>query len=159
MLQRPVHSGVLSAFAGSVAMAALIVLAGAIDLTPRSGTIPALSSAVGAASMPAAGWFAFFILFTLLWGCLYGAWGPRIPGRSATTRGLLFGFVAWLVMMLVIMPLAHLGWFASEAGVGTAIWSLFIHLVYGVVLASFFAWLTQRHAARTADTWPGGKGF
>jgi hypothetical protein len=158
LLQRPVFAGVLAAFVGSLAMTVLIALAGASDLMPRSGTIRLLSSAVGAGTVPAAGWFVFFSVFTLLWGSLYGLFVARLPGRSGTTRGLLFGSAAWLVMMLVLVPLAGFDWIAGEASVGFIYWSLFIHLVYGAVLGVVFAGLTRRRAAR-ADAWPGSKAF
>src|SRR5947209_6089322 len=77
---------------------------------------------------PVAGWvihFAVGALFALLYA---GAFVGRLPG-SPSVKGLLYGFLIFIVAQLVFMPLVGAGLF-SRGDVRLLTGSLVGHLVY-----------------------------
>ncbi|MCU7936554.1 MAG: hypothetical protein KZQ99_17035 [Candidatus Thiodiazotropha sp. (ex Dulcina madagascariensis)] len=57
--------------------------------------------------------------------------GPRLPGHAAI-RGMIWGFVLWLIAMLAMSPMMGKGFFMGA--MPPAVVSLMGHLAYGVVL-------------------------
>ena len=86
------------------------------------------------------GGITFFITGTFLFGIIYPWIAPRLPVRSNPIKGLLFGFAIWLAMMLIVMPLAGAGFFATNRGAIAPAAVLVLTLVYGMVFAAVYAW-------------------
>lgn len=63
-------------------------------------------------------------------------WEPRIAG-SALQKGLSFSLIPWLGTCVFLFPLSGAGMFASglRAGAIPVLGSLFLHLIYGLVLS------------------------
>jgi hypothetical protein len=57
-----------------------------------------------------------------------------LPGKSHLTRGINFGIAAWVMMMLVVMPMAGAGLFGLKMGMMAPAMTLMLHVVYGAVL-------------------------
>jgi uncharacterized membrane protein YagU involved in acid resistance len=64
---------------------------------------------------------------------IYALLVDMIPGPG-WLRGLGYGAVLWLVMMVVAMPALGDGFFGSRAPRGTVLSALVTHLVYGLIL-------------------------
>lgn len=76
-----------------------------------------------------------------LWGVVLALLYPRLPGRSAVSRGALFGLAPALYALLVLYPLVlDLGWFAADLGVLTFVFVVLFHLLWGAVVGSLFGW-------------------
>jgi hypothetical protein len=88
------------------------------------------------------GWAYHFAIGTLLWGIIFGFIGGLIRVRRAFSTwlyGVIFAICAWVLYMVVIMPLSGLGFFDSSvpgfhAGFTTLIW----HFIWGTVLGLTF---------------------
>lgn len=80
-------------------------------------------------------------LHVLLGTALGGIYGtvlyPLLPG-PVPLRGLLFGVGLWLLLMVVVLPLAQEGLFARRRGGHTALMTLIGHVVYGGFLGVIF---------------------
>jgi len=77
----------------------------------------------------------------VVWGVVYAMIESRIPIKSLSAKGALFGIFAWLLMMIVFMPLAGAGLFAVHRGTMTVpLITLAYHLVFGVVLGNVYGW-------------------
>ena len=76
-------------------------------------------------SWAAFGWIGHFALGTVAWGIIYAALQASLPG-TPVVKGLIFGALAWLAMMIFFMPLAGNGLFA-------------LHLIYGAALGVAYA--------------------
>ena len=97
------------------------------------------------------GWVGYFVIGAVVWGIIYGWLEPSLPGPPVA-RGLLFGVLAWLAMMIVFMPIAGQGLFAMAAGPMAAFATLVLHLVYGATLGLVYA--SQNSSAALADVRP-----
>lgn len=74
------------------------------------------------------------LIFPLVFSLLVGR---VVPGPYAV-RGLVWGFVLWLLAELIVLPAAGAGRFhAATGGSSAVLWSLAGHLAYGLVLGVF----------------------
>lgn len=64
-------------------------------------------------------------------------------------KGTLVGVAAWLVMMVVVMPMAGAGFFALNIGLMATIMTLVVHVIFGAVLGGTFGALVSRKSATT----------
>src|SRR5262249_44151595 len=73
-----------------------------------------------------------------------------VPARPDWFRGATFATGAWLLMMIVLMPMAGAGLFGLHLGVRAPIATLVLHWIYGAVLGGIYgAWAHQEHAQPT----------
>jgi hypothetical protein len=77
-----------------------------------------------------------------VWGLVFAAAIRWLPGKSYAQRGVEFGVLVWLVMMIAVMPLAGAGLFGMNLGIGSPITTFALHVVFGAALGSFFRRLT-----------------
>ena len=76
-----------------------------------------------------------------LWGLVLALLYPRLPGRSAVSRGTLFGLAPAVYALLVLYPLVlDLGWFGADLGVLTFVFVVLFHLLWGAVAGGLFRW-------------------
>lgn len=101
-------------------------------------TVQELFGAPGSALL---GWATHFAVGTILWGGLFRLVEPRLPGGSYTRRGLVFGTLAWLVVMITLFPLAGSGLFGLGFGLIVPITTLITHWIFGAVLGASYGWL------------------
>ena len=90
-----------------------------------------------------------FIVGTLVWGLLFGAFDAIYEKGAYWLKGVIFGVFAWLMMMVLFMPMAKAGFFGSKIGIEAPLVTLLYHLVYGVVLGITYGLLTVRAPLKT----------
>lgn len=100
---------------------------------------------LGIPMTPLAGWVIHVLIGSVLWGILFALLFYRLPGHVASVKGLLFGTIAWLLMMILVMPMAGAGFFGVHLGPGAPIATLVLHWVYGAVLGVVYGKLSASH--------------
>lgn len=145
-----VGKGVVAGFAATVVLSALMLMKSAMGLMPQLDMIGMLSRMMGAAGSPAVGWIVHFLIGSALWGALFAWLDPKLPGGSHTLRGVVFGAGAWLLMMVVLMPMAGAGLFGLDLGIMAPVMTLVLHLIFGAVLGWTYGRLLGRGAQAAA---------
>lgn len=148
------RNGLIAGLTATVVLSLLMILKAAMGLMPAVNAIQMLAH-IGAVylhtpAVPILGWIAHFAIGTVLWGLVFSATHGAWPGAAAV-KGIAFSIVAWLLMMLIVMPLAGAGLFGLRIGPPAAVATLVLHIVYGAVLGIVYAKLTagqrsQEHA-------------
>ena len=103
-----------------------------MDLVPELNIIRLLTN-LGSIGTVAA-WMDHFIVGVVVWGLLFGAYDAVAARPAYWLKGIIFGIFAWLLMMVLFMPLAKQGFFGTKLGAMAPVVTLMYHLVYGVVL-------------------------
>ena len=85
-------------------------------------------------SQYALGWGLHIIIGSVALGGLFAYVEPRLGADTHTKSGVLYGVIAWLVVMLVIMPAAGLGYFGFQLSVLAPLVMLGMQVLYGSVL-------------------------
>lgn len=136
-------AGILAGMIATVVLSALMLLKGMMGMMPDLDVIAMIAGMMGVGAMM--GWVAHFMI-----GAAYGLVFAT-ASRSGTTgsivaQGVGLGIAGWLVMMIVLMPMAGGGMFglAMPSGMMIPAATLMLHIIFGAVLGFSFAKLTNR---------------
>jgi hypothetical protein len=132
----------------------LVILQRALGLVPQLDLIALLSSVLG--SIEVVGWIVYIAVGAVAGGALFAWLEPRLGADTVVKRGVLFGMLAWLAQMVILMPAANTGLFGLRLGASTPILLLLLSAAYGAVLGRVYAAmiptpsLASRESHRTA---------
>ncbi len=137
-----IGKGIFAGFVATLVLSALMVMKGMMGLMPDLNAIKMLTAMahgfMGTPAVPLVGWLLHFMIGTLAWGILFALLFKRIPGSSSTAKGLAFGTAAWLLMMVMVMPMAGAGFFGLHLGIGAPVATLMLHWIFGAVLGAVY---------------------
>ena len=152
-MQTNIGKGLLAGFVATVVLSALMILKAVMGMMPDMNAIKMLAhmghGMLGLPASPLVGWIAHFLIGTVAWGILFAVLVDRVPGASPTVKGLVFGTAAWLLMMILVMPMAGAGLFGLHLGIGAPIATLVLHWAYGAVLGAVYGKLVYTPALAT----------
>lgn len=153
-----IKSGILAGVVATFVASAMLLINNAIGKIPELHIAQTLSGMLGQPDHIMVGGITFFLIGAFLFSIIYAVIQSRIPVQSNLVKGLLFGVVIWLGMMLLYMPLAGAGLFAVNRGAIAAAAALVLTLVYGMILAAFYAWDVTAGGppAKSSDRQPKG---
>ena len=129
-----IKAGFLGGVWATFVISAMMAMNNATHAIPELHLARTLSSILGVPDHAIVGWIAHFVIGTILFGIAFAVLAPRIPFRSNLVKGLAFGLLTWLGMMVIFMPLGGAGFFAATRGPIAPIAALVLNLVYGSVL-------------------------
>ena len=151
-----IGKSMMAGFIATLVLSALMVAKMMMGLMPDLNAIRMLTmmahGMLGAPATPVVGWALHFLIGTVAWGGLFALIGPKLPGGGFVSRGLSFGVLAWILMMVMVMPLAGAGLFGLKLGLMAPLMTLMLHLVYGAVLGLMHARLTCSPPAHAQTT-------
>ncbi len=130
-------NGMIAAFVATAILSALMMAKNMMGVMPELNPIHMLSGMMGGTA--AMGWFAHFAIGTVAWGASFAILNGAIPGRKQVTKGIIFGVSAWLMMMLLVMPMAGAGIFGMNLGMMAPVMTLMLHIIFGSVLGKVYA--------------------
>jgi hypothetical protein len=81
-------------------------------------------------------WIVHFVL-GIAFGGLFAAFSPHVPGPH-WLRGLLFGVLVWLVMMIAFLPAAGMPMFALGSGAAIPMTALGLCALFGLALGEAY---------------------
>ena len=128
--------GIVAGFAATLVLSMIMVAKGMMGLMPELNVIAMLGSMMNAA--PIVGWVIHFMIGMIAWGIGFAIVFNVLPGNSNLSKGINFGLAAWVLMMLVVMPMAGAGVFGLKLGMMTPAMTLMLHVIYGAVLGFVF---------------------
>jgi len=132
--------GMIAGLVATLVLSGLLLLKSTMDVVPELNLIRLLTS-LGSISVVQA-WMDHFIVGVVVWGLLFGAYDAMATRPAHWLKGIIFGVFAWLVMMILFMPLAKAAFFGMKLGPMAAVVTLMYHLVYGAVLGTTYGLLT-----------------
>ena len=142
MAGESIKSGLTAGFAASAAVGALMIIKTQLGILPELNPIGDIVAIVdrytGLQFPPDTGWIGHFVIGAVGWGVIY-TWIRKLLPGPAVVRGLIFGVLAWLVMMIVFMPVAGHGFFGLSLGIAAPLATFAQHLVFGAVLGAVYA--------------------
>ena len=140
----------VAGFVATLVLSALMLMKSTMGVMPELDVIQMLTGMahmrMGLPANPTVGWILHFMIGTVVWGFLFVFIYDRLPGRGAVLKGIVFGALAWLLMMLIPMPMAGAGLFGLNMSLMAPVMTLMLHLIWGAVLGSVFNMLGSRAA-------------
>lgn len=146
----------LAGFIAWVVFTAVLFMAPAMGLPAMN--VPAMLGGMFGMNSLFIGWI-MHLMIGLLLALGYVYWlGRYLPG-AGWLRGLLFGIIPWLMMMIIIAPMLPIlnpslakmppGFFFANLGAAATMASLMAHLIFGLVLGAVYGGVTVT-SGRTA---------
>lgn len=129
---KKMFNSVLAGLVATVVLSLLMVLKTKMGVMPDLDIIRMIVGTMGGGA--ALGWAVHFIIGVVGYGAAMSILNERLPGGSPTGHGVIIGFLGWLIMMIVVMPMAGVGMFAMEMGLMAPMMTLVLHLIFGTVL-------------------------
>jgi hypothetical protein len=129
--------GIVGGLAGTIALSTFMVMKDMMGIMPQFDMVGMLATMLGASRMTA--WIVHLLIGTVVWGALFAWLDPYLPGRSHWLKGTSFGIAAWVLMMILVMPMAGAGLFAANLGMMVTAATLMLHAMYGAVLGGVYA--------------------
>ena len=142
MHERNYWKGMAAGLIATIVLSAIMMMKARMGMMPELDVIQMLGDMVGGGSRNV-GWAMHFMVGTVLWGLLFTAILGAAP-NGFWWRGIVFSLGAWLLMMLVIMPVAGAGLFGLNLGPMAPVMTLILHIVYGLVLGGVYGVLVKR---------------
>ena len=137
--------GIAAGFVATIVLSAMMLVKHSMGLMPELDPI-AMITAMAGANSPALGWIAHFVIGSILWGIGFAVVSPYLPGPF-WLRGVIFAVGAWLLMMIVMMPMAGAGLFGLGLSMMTPVATLVLHIVFGLVLGGVYFLLGAKQAS------------
>lgn len=126
----------------TVVLSILMVMKQMMGIMPELDLPKMIAGMMGAPDSPLIGWAVHFMIGVLGYGVAIAFIAKSVHGRSLVASGMLIGLVGWLIMMVMLMPMAGAGFFGMKMGVMAPIMTLILHLVFGAVLGWTYDRLT-----------------
>lgn len=139
-------NGILAGFAATIVLSIFMMMKQMMGMMPEMDVIAMLTTMSGA-SAPLMGWLMHFMIGSIVWGGLFALFQDRIPGGSSIVRGVVFGAGAWLLMMIMVMPMAGAGFFGLQFGMAAPVMTLLLHIIFGATLGAVYGWRAAPKAA------------
>ncbi|MGH8666126.1 MAG: DUF6789 family protein [Burkholderiales bacterium] len=125
----------------TLVIGSMLLMNNAVHGLPNMGIGKMLAALLGEPNHVFYGWLAFLVLGIFICSNLYAFLAPKIPIQSFLVNGLLFALACWLIMMVVLWPLAGAGPFLLDRGHVQAAVTLVLSLVYWLVFSVIYRWL------------------
>jgi len=144
--------GMVAGLVATLVLSGLLLLKGTMNLVPELSIISLLMG-LGSITLVQA-WMDHFIVGVVAWGLAFGAYDSLASRPAHWLKGIIFGVFAWVVMMVLFMPLAKAGVFGWKIGPMAAVVTLIYHLVYGAVLGTTYGLLSAWVPAKAPEGSP-----
>lgn len=132
-----VMNGFLAGFVATLVLSVLMVAKGMMGIMPELDITAMIAMMMGAPLV--IGWLVHFMIGTLAWGGGFALLYSSTPGGSSVVKGIVFGVVAWLAMMIMVMPMAGAGFFGMNFGIMAPMMTLILHIIFGATLGAVYA--------------------
>lgn len=130
-----VTEGILAGIIATIVITIFMFAQQAAGIAPDFNLIQLLKTAATGDDTIFA-WIVHFVL-GIAFGGLFAAFSPHVPGPH-WLRGLAFGAIVWLVMMLAFLPAAGMPMFALGSGATIPMTALVICMIFGAVLGESY---------------------
>ncbi|GAC1578394.1 MAG: hypothetical protein NVS3B5_11040 [Sphingomicrobium sp.] len=125
--------GFLAGFAATVVLSVLMIMKAMMGIMPSLDIAAMLAKMMGVPGSLIVGWAIHFMIGAIGYGFLIWLLAGKLPG-SLTVQGILIGLVGWLIMMIMVLPMAGAGIFGMTLGIMAPIMTLMLHVIFGAVL-------------------------
>lgn len=153
-METNVGKGIVAGFIATVVLSVLMIMKAKMGVMPDMNAIKMLAGMahqfMGTPLTPVVGWLLHFAIGSIAWGILFALLIKKIPGKSPIVKGIVFGTAAWLLMMVMVMPMAGAGLFGLHMGMGAPVATLILHWIFGAMLGTVYSKLTVAHPSLDA---------
>ena len=101
-----IWKGLLAGLAATLVLSALMVIKTMMGVMPELDLPKMIAGMMGSPGTPMLGWAVHFMIGIVGYGFAMALMNQRLPGASPTVHGVIIGVIGWLLMMIIVMPMA-----------------------------------------------------
>ena len=131
---RDIPKGMLAGLVATIVLSLLMVLKAMMGLMLQLDLPKMIAGMMGSPDMPLVGWIVHFAIGIVVYGVAIAVLDSKLPGTSHVGHGVMLGVIGWLIMMVMLMPMAGAGLFGMNMGIMAPMMTLVLHLIFGAVL-------------------------
>jgi len=131
---RDIPKGMLAGLVATIVLSALMVSKSMMGLMPQLDIARMIAGMMGSPDTPLIGWIVHFAIGIVVYGIAIAVLDSKLPGTSHVGHGVMLGVIGWLIMMVMLMPMAGAGLFGMNMGIMAPVMTLVLHLIFGAVL-------------------------
>ena len=140
-----VMKGMMAGGVATAVLSVVMLLISATGFEPQLELTRLLLTLLGEPSQYALGWVLHIAIGSVVLGGLFAYIEPRLGADTHTKSGVLYGVIAWLVVMLIFLPAAGAGYFGFQLSLLSPIVILGLQVLYGGVLGWTYGKLSPAH--------------
>lgn len=144
---RSFSKAMVAGLVATIVLSLLMVIKGAMGIMPQLDLPRMIAGMMGKPESPLVGWAIHFFIGVVLYGAALTLLDEHLPGKSKIGHGLLLATIGWLMMMVVLMPMAGAGLFGLNLGIAAPIMTLMLHLIFGAILGAYYGYALARQAS------------
>lgn len=148
--------GIVAGFSATAVLSICMAIKDAANISPFANPIQALVKVsvvwLGAPMVPWVGWLEHFFIGTFLWGIAFGVLAALVGRRrwpESAALGFGFSTLAWVVMMVMLIPAAGAGFFGVRIGWTLPVTALILHWIWGISLGLFYRFYADQAPSLT----------
>ena len=126
--------GMAAGLVATIVLSALMVMKMLMGIMPELDLPKMIAGMMGMPDQPLVGWAIHFMIGVVLYGAAIALLDARLPGHSSVGHGILIAIGGWVLMMVMLMPMAGAGLFGMKMGLMAPMMTLVLHLIFGAVL-------------------------
>ena len=138
---------IVAGLVATTVLSLLFVMKDAMGIMPQLDLPKMIAGMMGMPDAPMAGWAVHFFIGVVVYGAALALLDEHLPGDSKMGHGVLLATAGWLMMMVVLMPMAGAGLFGLKLGISAPIMTLVLHLIFGAVLGAYYGHALARQAS------------
>lgn len=135
-----ISKGLQAATVATIVLSILMVMKSMMGIMPELDLPKMIAGMMGAPERPIMGWVVHFMIGIFLYGFAMAFIENASSSGHYVLHGMIIAFAGWLIMMIMLMPMAGAGMFGMKMGVMAPVMTLMLHLVFGAVLGWSFGW-------------------
>ena len=137
---------IVAGLVATIVLSLLFVMKGVMGIMPQLNLPQMIAGMMGMPDSPIVGWAVHFLIGVAVYGAALALLDEHLPGNSKIGHGVLLGTVGWLMMMVVLMPMAGAGLFGLNLGISAPIMTLMLHLIFGAIVGAYYGHALSREA-------------
>jgi hypothetical protein len=139
--------GIIAGFVATIVLSIVMMIKKTMGVMPALDPIHMLTDLatqyLGITAGPAVGWVMHFVLGSVAWGVGLVVLNKHLPGSNQVIKGNALAFVAWLLMMVILMPISGSGFFGLGISPVVPVMTLVLHIIFGTALGISYGALNR----------------
>lgn len=140
---KSIPKGLMAGLVATIVLSALMVMKSMMGLMPQLDIAKMIAGMMGSPDTAMIGWIVHFMIGVVVYGLAIALLDEHLPGDSTVAHGIWLGVIGWLIMMIVMMPMAGAGIFGMAMGIMAPVMTLVLHLIFGAVLGWVYGRSTE----------------
>ena len=140
----------MAGLVATVVLSIVMVMKSVMGIMPELDLPRMIAGMMGMPNEPAVGWAVHFMIGVVGYGVALALLDNHLPGENRVWHGVLIAIGGWLIMMVMLMPMAGVGLLGMNMGIAAPVMTLALHVMFGAILGGYYGYALRKDLAATS---------